>query len=160
MAHTCPTSSLARIVLQWLGLQKLTEVTTCRSPARFLRFAQSEAFSRSVSTDEKPITYVMPRVTSFSVEPTGLCHHHPKRTICRFRASVRSKVRTSKKRSLALQPSASSLPRAPRPRWLFFPPICRESSAPAMLRLLDSLVICLRNFLAATFLRSSSRRKK
>ena len=35
MAHTFPTSSLARIVLQWLGLQKLTEVTTAEVQARF-----------------------------------------------------------------------------------------------------------------------------
>src|ERR1700723_1229120 len=51
--HIWPHSSRARILLQRLGLQKLTEVTLRRFPWESAwRFAQSESFSNS---EEKPL---------------------------------------------------------------------------------------------------------
>src|ERR1700730_383935 len=155
-AHLDPTSALARIVLQGLGPQKLTLVTNSRiSHGECRRFACSENLPRFVSPARKA-RYLRNGLRNTLLDGTlCLCHHLPKRTICRC-----TPVRTSKNRAPEPGPMGARLaPRLSR-KWRFSPPTCKGGSEPATLRSARFSAMPRRNCGDGIFLRSLPRWRK
>lgn len=114
--HFWPHSSRARILLQRLGLQKLTEVTIGRSPGDRL----GDLLRVNLSRTQKKSHYLRNPLPNMLLGPIPrVCQHRPKRTLCRFRTAVRNKVRSTQKRSSAFRCRAATMPRASSGKWLF-----------------------------------------
>src|SRR6266571_1723281 len=122
----------ARIVLQGLGLLKLTEVTTRLNPC--VRSPRKSCYLRY------DLRYTLLGGTALPVSPSSQTF------LCR----LRSAARTSKP---LLPPPATvvSLPRLGSLLWQFSPPICRESSSPVTPHLRLYSAISLRKCLGVAF---------